>query len=83
MNAGERPVLSSAFIEAWSSSRMSGEAGPRSYARGVSYHRGRRVELAEVGSNRVRALVRGTIPYNVTLGVSGGEPPWLVHLSGR
>jgi len=55
---------------------MVGEAGEGAYARGVAYHRVRRVELAEVTANRVRALVRGTIPYNVTLAVSGAAALW-------
>ena len=76
MTAGERSVLSSAFIDAWSSSRVLGEAGPRAFARGVSYQQDRRVELLELDASRVRARVRGTIPYGVTLGLSGGDASW-------
>ena len=76
MTAGERSVLSSAFIDAWSSSRVLGEAGPRAFARGVSYQQDRRVELLELDASRIRARVRGTIPYGVTLGLSGGDASW-------
>ena len=76
MTAGERSVLSSAFIDAWSSSRVLGEAGPRAFARGVSYQHDRRVELLELDVSRVRARVRGTIPYGVTLGLSGVDASW-------
>ena len=72
MTAGEH----SAFIDAWSSSRVLGEAGERAFARGMSYQHDRRVELLELDASRIRARVRGTIPYGVTLGVSGGDAAW-------
>ena len=51
-------------------------AGPRSYPRGVAYHREGRVE-SEAGSDaRLRARVRGTLPYVVELWVDGRQPRW-------
>jgi len=51
-------------------------AGPRSYPRGVGYHREGRVE-PEAGSDvRLRARVRGTRPYVVELWVDAGRPGW-------
>ncbi len=76
MSNGEHPPMTRAFAEAWTSSRVLGEAGPAAYARGASYQRDRRVELVELKSNRVRALVRGTIPYSVTVGLSGRDASW-------
>ena len=76
MISGERSVLSSVFIDAWSSSRVLSEAGPRAFARGMSYRQDRRVELLELEAKRVRARVRGSIPYGVTLGLSGADASW-------
>ena len=76
MISGERSVLSSAFLDAWSSSRVLSEAGPRAFARGMSYRQDRRVELLELEAKRVRARVRGSIPYGVTLGLSGADASW-------
>ena len=76
MSASDRVVVSPAFLAVWSSRRLLGEAGPTAYARGVSYERDRRVELVDVNANRVGALVRGTIPYRVTLGLSGRDGSW-------
>lgn len=51
-------------------------AGPRSYPRGVGYHGEGRVE-PEAGSDvRLRARVRGTLPYVVELWVDAGRPGW-------
>lgn len=74
--ASQNGLMTSAFVEAWTSFRVVGEAGPVAYARGASYERDQRVELVELKSSRVRALVRGTIPYSVTVGVSGREASW-------
>lgn len=76
MSAGEGLVLSPAFIDAWSSSGVLDEAGPGAFSRGVSYQHDRRVELMELGVSRVHARVRGTIPYGVTLGLSGVDASW-------
>lgn len=51
-------------------------AGPRAFARGLSYHAEARVELQPVKQGRVRALVRGTMPYEVELWEDRGEPAW-------
>lgn len=46
------------------------------YARGVVYHRDGRVQDEEIGDRRVRATVRGSVPYEVELWVDGREPGW-------
>ena len=51
-------------------------AGPRAYSRGVSYARDRRVERPEVRDGRLKATVRGTMPYLVELWDDGGGPKW-------
>jgi uncharacterized Zn finger protein len=51
-------------------------AGPRVHARGVRYFEdGRVVHEADTG-DRVRAIVKGTVPYVVELWVDGGGPAW-------
>lgn len=68
--------MSPGFIAAWSSSLTLASAGPLVYERGVSYQRDRRVELTEAANSTVRAVVRGTIPYRVTLGVEADRADW-------
>lgn len=51
-------------------------AGLRSYARGAAYQRDGRVELGAVEDERVEAVVRGTMPYDVVLWVEGAELGW-------
>ena len=51
-------------------------AGPRSYPRGVGYQREGRVELEAGNEVRVRAMVRGSMPYVVELWGDDGEPGW-------
>ena len=51
-------------------------AGPRSFARGRAYHAEGRVELQRIKARRVRALVRGTMPYEVEMWEKDGEPAW-------
>ena len=68
--------LAEVFVVAWSSSHAMAEAGPRVFARGVSYQRDRRVELVEVSQFQVRAVVSGTIPYSVTVGVDDVTRVW-------
>lgn len=51
-------------------------AGTSAYARGVVYHRDGRVDDEELEERRVRATVRGSVPYKVELWVDGREPGW-------
>lgn len=51
-------------------------AGPVVYGRGVSYHRQGRALLQTEGGGRVRATVRGSVPYTVELWVDDGQPGW-------
>jgi hypothetical protein len=79
-NVGVPPSYSSelaeAFVAAWSSSLVMAQAGPRVFSRGVVYQRDRRVEVVESSGSRVSAVVRGTIPYSVTIGVEDGSWVW-------
>ena len=51
-------------------------AGPRAFARGVGYFEDGRVEPEAGGGLRMRATVRGSVPYRVELWVDDGEPAW-------
>lgn len=51
-------------------------AGPRAFARGVGYFEDGRVEPQAGGELRIRATVRGSVPYRVELWVGDGEPAW-------
>lgn len=51
-------------------------AGPRSFGRGAAYHRDGRVELGAVSADRVDAVVRGALPYEVHLWVADAELAW-------
>ena len=53
-----------------------GLAGPRAHGRGVAYHRDGRVLAHAADDLRLRATVRGSVPYAVALWVDGGEPRW-------
>jgi len=65
---GLRPLLSEqALLEL---------AGSASFARGVAYQRDGRVELGSVQRDRVEAVVRGSLPYTVMLGATGGSLGW-------
>ena len=75
-DSSELPELSEAFVAAWSSSRVMAQAGPRVFSRGVGYQRDRRVEVVEISGSRLSAVVRGTIPYSVTIGVEAGSQVW-------
>ena len=68
--------LPEAFVVAWSSALVMAQAGPRVFSRGVVYQRDRRVEVVEILGSRVSAVVRGTIPYSVTIGVEAGDRLW-------
>jgi uncharacterized Zn finger protein len=53
-----------------------GLSEPEVYVRGVSYFQQGRV-VPEAGSDeRLRATVRGSMPYTVELWVEGGHPGW-------
>ncbi len=51
-------------------------ADPRSFERGVGYHDDGRVELGVIDHDRVSALVRGSVPYQVELRARAGELDW-------
>jgi uncharacterized Zn finger protein len=51
-------------------------AGERVHARGVLYFEDGRVVHEADGAERVRAIVKGTVPYVVELWVDGGGPAW-------
>ena len=51
-------------------------AGPLAYQRGAGYLLDRRVESAEAGGGRLKATVRGTMPYLVELWADRGRPRW-------
>lgn len=51
-------------------------AGPRAYARGAVYCSDGRVEQGEITDDRVRAVVRGSMPYSVELKSDADEPRW-------
>jgi uncharacterized Zn finger protein len=51
-------------------------AGSRSFARGAAYQHDGRVELGAVSGDRVEAVVRGSLPYDVALWVATGELGW-------
>ena len=53
-----------------------GLAGARVYPRGVRYFEEGRVVHEADGGGRVRAIVKGTVPYVVELWVDGGGPAW-------
>jgi uncharacterized Zn finger protein len=51
-------------------------AGPGAFVRGVEYFEDGRVEPEAGGGLRLRATVRGSVPYQVELWVDDGEPAW-------
>jgi len=53
--------------DGWTRSEMESLADPRSYMRGVAYQRDGRVEIKQHDSDRVTAIVRGSMPYDVEL----------------
>jgi SWIM zinc finger len=55
---------------------VEGLAGERVHGRGVRYFEEGRVVHEADGGDRVRALVKGTVPYVVELWVEGGGPAW-------
>ncbi|HEY2998913.1 MAG TPA: SWIM zinc finger family protein, partial [Acidimicrobiales bacterium] len=51
-------------------------AGPRAFGRGAGYLEDSRVEPEAGGELRVRAAVRGSVPYEVELWVDDAAPAW-------
>jgi len=51
-------------------------AGPAALARGAAYQRDGRVELGPAHVDRVEAVVRGSLPYAVSLSVAGSSLRW-------
>jgi hypothetical protein len=51
-------------------------AGERVHARGVRYFEDGRVVHEGGGDARVRAIVKGTVPYAVELSLDDGQPAW-------
>lgn len=51
-------------------------AGERSFARGVAYFEDGRATAARIVGDRVTAVVRGTMPYDVELRLAPGSPYW-------
>lgn len=62
--------------EAFSRSVVMGLAGPAVYGRGVGYFREGRVHPEAGGDVRLRATVRGSVPYTVELWDDCGQPGW-------
>jgi hypothetical protein len=55
---------------------VEGLAGARVHGRGAQYLEDGRVVHEACGDERVRAIVKGTVPYVVELWVEGGGPAW-------
>lgn len=66
----------SSFDEVFTRSMVTSLAGPAVYGRGVGYHRQARAVPEAGGDGRVRATVRGSVPYTVELWVDDGQPCW-------
>lgn len=64
------------LAETFTAARALELAGPRSYPRGVLYHREGRVEPEAGEDTRLRATVRGSMPYVVELWVDDVQPRW-------
>jgi hypothetical protein len=69
-------ICMASLAEAFSRSEVMDLAGPAVYGRGVGYFRQGRVEPQAGGDRRLRATVRGSVPYTVELWVDGGQPGW-------
>lgn len=61
--------------ESWTRSEVESLAAPRSFIRGLAYQGQGRVEIRFQDPDRVTALVRGSMPYEVELG-RGAQPSW-------
>jgi uncharacterized Zn finger protein len=64
------------LVEVFSRPEVMGLAGPDVYGRGVDYFRQGRAEAEAAQGSRVRAIVRGSVPYEVELWAEGGHPCW-------
>ena len=69
-------VTAGPLAKVFTASAIADLAGPRSYARGVSYHRDGRAESPTALGSVLQATVRGTVPYTVKLWVDGDRPGW-------
>ncbi len=64
------------LAEVFSRSTVMDLAGFAVYGRGVDYFRSGRVEPEAGGDSRLRATVRGSVPYTVELRAERGHPDW-------
>jgi uncharacterized Zn finger protein len=64
------------LVEVFSRPEVMGLAGPDVYGRGVDYFQQGRAEAEAGGESRLRATVRGSVPYEVELWAEGGHPCW-------
>lgn len=64
------------LAEVFSRPAVMGLAGPAVYGRGVDYFRSSRVEPGSAADDRLRATVRGSVPYTVELWAERGHPEW-------
>ena len=64
------------LVEVFSRPEVMGLAGPDVYGRGVDYFQQGRAEAEADGESRLRATVRGSVPYEVELWAEGGHPCW-------
>lgn len=74
MHETESPVKP--VTDVFSAATIRRLAGPGPYERGVGYLNDHRVEAPAAIDGRVRALVRGTMPYVVELWTVDGRPRW-------
>jgi uncharacterized Zn finger protein len=72
--AGKAP--SAEFERAWSSLLLMVNVDRRLFTRAVHYQRDGRVEMVDVSESLTVAIVRGTIPYLVTISVEGSTRVW-------
>ena len=70
-------------LASFSRSALMDLAGPGAFARGMSYHSDGRVELQPGTRGRVRAQVRGTMPYEVELWEVTRRTGMVVLVPGR
>ncbi len=64
------------LVEVFSRPEVMGLAGPEVYGRGIDYFQEGRAEANAGGESRLRATVRGSVPYEVELWAEGGPPCW-------
>jgi hypothetical protein len=69
-------IMAIALGDVFRSQVVEGLAGARVHERGVQYFEDGRVVHEADGGERVRAIVKGTVPYVVELWVEGGGPAW-------